>query len=183
MHPGVPPTPGHSPAPGGPVPPMHGACSCPTQVLACLPAEKTLPPQVTWGTRGCSWVGFSWLALKPSGFDSLPRDTPREQPLPFNPPCTFCLSLQSSLTLAAGQLGKNPSRRRRAHLGLRLPVLPEIKGEEARARKTDGNPPAQQDGQLGPHGPHTQPKPLPALGPRVRAAQPSPVGHGHLQGR
>lgn len=155
---------------------MHGACSCPGQVLACLPAEKTLRPQVTWGTRGHSWVGFSWLVLKPSGFDSLPRDTPQEQPLPFNPPCTFCLSLQSSLTLAAGQRGKNPSGRCRAHLGLRLPVLPEIKGEEARAQNMDGNPPARQDGQLGLHGPHTQPKPLPALSPRVRAAQPSLVG-------
>lgn len=84
----------------------------PGQVLSCFPAEKTLCLQVTQGTRGHSWGGFSWPALKPSGFNLLPWDTPQEPPLPFNPPCTFCLPVQASLTRAAGRLGKTPNQRR-----------------------------------------------------------------------
>lgn len=106
---GFPPTPGHSPSPGSPAWLVHGPRSCPGQVLPCLPAEKTLPPQVMWGTQGHSWVGFSWPAPKPSGFDLLPQDTPQQPPLPFNPPCAFHLSLQARLTLTAGRLGKTPS--------------------------------------------------------------------------
>lgn len=82
----------------------------PGQVLSCFPAKKTLQLQVTQGTRGHSWGGFSWPALIPSGFNLLPWDTPQEPPLPFNPPYTFCLLVQASLTLAAGRLGKTPNQ-------------------------------------------------------------------------
>lgn len=73
---GLSPVLGHSPA--------ARRLQLPGQVLSVSWRRKPSPAGDT-GTRGRSWVGFSWPALKPSCFDSLPWDTPQKWPL-----CASC---------------------------------------------------------------------------------------------
>lgn len=96
---------GQTPCPGL----GHSPCSCWAAVLQS-PARESPELQVTWGTRGCSWRGFSPRAPEASSSESAPQGTPQDQPLPCNPcvPSVRPLALQDIKGDEARNRGESP---------------------------------------------------------------------------